>query len=339
MKKALLITTSCVLAMASSAHAGFQFTAPIEQKPQVSIAPVQGGLLPTPDQMQMPAVPAAPVVSAPMQVAPTPQIPSAPQQPTGIMSLPQPVSAPVPSAPVQNGYDMAVGFGSDLPLVTALRQIIPSDYSYVLDKNIAVGQTVSWNGGQEWPVVLENTLAQVGMTSQINDTVVNIAPNQPQIVQNVVPLPEIVQETPVVEAPQPLIQMSEPVKPVEVTPQVNAPKSIIPNTLNVVEVAEKKKVDLPPVEPVASQWMAQSGQSLQSTLEAWSNLAGVDLFWSSDYDYPLSSDVSVEGEFADAVEMLLAGFSQAKPKPMGRLHPNLPNGPAVLIVETQQDTK
>jgi len=75
---------------------------------------------------------------------------------------------------------------------------------------------------------------------------------------------------------------------------------------------------------------------LKTVLESWSNLEGVDLFWSADYDYDLIGDVNISGNFEEAVEELLKGFSDAKPKPVGRLHPNLPHGPAVLVIETSQ---
>jgi hypothetical protein len=87
-------------------------------------------------------------------------------------------------------------------------------------------------------------------------------------------------------------------------------------------------------EVTQGQWTALSGTSLKTVLEDWSNIEGVDLFWSSDYDYPLVGDVNITGTYEEAVAGLLEGFSDAKPKPVGRLHPNLPHGPAVLLVET-----
>ena len=89
-------------------------------------------------------------------------------------------------------------------------------------------------------------------------------------------------------------------------------------------------------EVTEGQWLAQSGASLKTVLESWSSLEGVDLFWSSDYDYILAGDVNINGTYEAAVKTLLEGFSQAQPKPMGRLHPNLPNGPAVLVIETRK---
>lgn len=347
MKIAFLVTTSLIVTLTTQAYAGFQFTAPVEQ-PQVSMQPAQGALLPivgNQSPQAMPAVPAAPVVHAPIpvveaatnsgtQMEPNPPhtINKAPD--TGMMSLARPMENN------QNTYGVAVGFGNDLPLVTALRQIIPSDYSYVLDKNITVGQTVSWNGGQEWPTVLNETISGLNLSSTINDKIVTISKNDAPVMAQA---PKPVNSAMVVEAPkQEPINVLPPVQPkmtMAPVPVAQAPQPIVHDSVTVVDTSNGGDVQLPQPGPIETQWMAQSGESLKTTLEAWSNIAGVDLFWSSDYDYPLSSDVSVSGEFTEAVEMLLAGFSLAQPKPVGRLHPNLPNGPAVLILETQQVTR
>ncbi len=83
-------------------------------------------------------------------------------------------------------------------------------------------------------------------------------------------------------------------------------------------------------------WSAQTGSTLRDTLIGWSERAGVQLHWASRYDYPLLSEVVVQGTFQDAVETLLAGLMEANPRPIGRLHPNNPEGPAILIVETRR---
>jgi hypothetical protein len=362
MKTKFWTAVSLITVLTTPVYAGFQFTAPVVQQPHVSIAPIKGGLLPIvqdgSEAETMPAFPSAPVVNTPMapvvQQQPQSIVNETPAAPattnTGIMSL-------SPQIPVeQNTHEIAVGFGNDLPLVTALRQIIPAHYSYVLDKNIGVGDTVSWNGGREWPVVLDNTLSQVNLISTINGNVVTISAPYAVTAKKSAHVPEIIDNTQPQQAPisvlpknQALVAKETPLRQQMISQPVidmaaanNAAqkaRSSMPQKISVVDATNKGVVELPQPQVMETQWMAQSGESLKTTLEAWSNIAGVDLFWSSDYDYPLSSDVSVSGEFQDAIEMLLAGFSQAQPKPIGRLHPNLPHGPAVLILETQQVTR
>jgi hypothetical protein len=88
------------------------------------------------------------------------------------------------------------------------------------------------------------------------------------------------------------------------------------------------------------EWDAHKGETLRQTLTEWSNQAGVSLVWSSEYDYPLQTDVRIQANYTDSVRTLLAGFSKAQPRPIGRLFKNDKVGAqAVLIVETQRLTQ
>lgn len=86
-----------------------------------------------------------------------------------------------------------------------------------------------------------------------------------------------------------------------------------------------------------SEWYARKGMTLRQVLTDWSNAAGVSLVWSSEYDYPLQTDVRIAAGYADAVKTLLAGFSKAQPRPLGRLFSNSDVGAsAVLMIQTQR---
>lgn len=87
------------------------------------------------------------------------------------------------------------------------------------------------------------------------------------------------------------------------------------------------------------EWAAMKGETLRQALTNWSQGAGVSLVWSSEYDYPLQTDVRIAASYADAVRTLLAGFSKAQPRPLGRLFDNQKSGAQpVLIIETQRLT-
>jgi hypothetical protein len=80
-------------------------------------------------------------------------------------------------------------------------------------------------------------------------------------------------------------------------------------------------------------WQAQPGESLQTILTNWSEQAGVQLFWAEGQDYQLSEPIQMHGTFPDAVAKVLEIFTASHPQPTGQLHPNDPNGPAVLIID------
>ena len=80
-------------------------------------------------------------------------------------------------------------------------------------------------------------------------------------------------------------------------------------------------------------WQAQPGESLRTVLTNWSEQAGVQLFWAEGQDYQMPAPVQMHGTFQSAITKVLESFSSAQPQPQGQLHPNYPNGPAVLIID------
>ncbi len=88
-----------------------------------------------------------------------------------------------------------------------------------------------------------------------------------------------------------------------------------------------------------SEWYGRKNMTLHEVLGEWTSRAGVSLVWSSQYDYPLQTDVRIQGALTDAVRTMLAGFSKASPRPIGRLFKNKKVGAQpVLVVETQRLT-
>lgn len=266
--------------------------------------------------------PAGMATTAPMPVAPVVTSAAASNN----------MMAPAP-APVGMGlYEMAEGFGRDLPLVMAIRQIVPAQYGFVFDQGIDTNTKVSWQGGQPWDVVLQNTLAPAGLTAKINGNVVSIGRPSTQVA-SATPLPgmggpvvmtDVVQTTTVKEMTATPVAMTTPA-PVVQMGNMGA---------GYVNAAAPGGADLMSV----TSWSAPRNSSLRNILEQWSQRAGVELYWASEYDYPIQSAVSLQGTFEEAVQTLLKGLSESKPRPMGRLHPNAPNGPAVLVIETRQNS-
>ena len=53
-------------------------------------------------------------------------------------------------------------------------------------------------------------------------------------------------------------------------------------------------------------WQAKAGENVRDTLERWSNKAGVKLDWQATNAGTVASDLSIQGTFEDAVQMLMA---------------------------------
>lgn len=95
----------------------------------------------------------------------------------------------------------------------------------------------------------------------------------------------------------------------------------------------------PPLLPGASDvWRAEPGEHLRDVIRRWASRAGVELVWSTEYDFPIQAGVSLNGSFEEAVRDLLSGFVDAKPQPFGRLHDNPNAGQRTLVVQTRGNT-
>lgn len=65
-------------------------------------------------------------------------------------------------------FDVIEGFGNDMPLALALRQIVPARYAFKFSEGVNAGKKVSWEGGKPWNDVLENALKPAGIDFVIN---------------------------------------------------------------------------------------------------------------------------------------------------------------------------
>lgn len=332
MSKKLLFTLIPALLIGGSAHAAFEWVP--SSTPQASVsAPVNTDeFVPLPEKqavmsepLPVPVAPAPVVESTQMAMANTaakePVIAWNPQTETQAQPVAMPPKAPITAQPTKpQGY--VEGFGRDIPLSIAAAQIVPSDYAVQYGQGANPDTLVSWQGGRDWKAALIDAVSTQGMKANITGTTVVIESNAPVYV-----------------APTPMLP-----QPVPVAPVTQAASDIEIETIE-PQMAAMDTALFAPIAPVASDagnnlntqvmWVAPRASTLRQVLTDWAREANVQLQWSAQYDYPLMSDVQVSGTFEDAVENILAGLVDAQPRPVARLHPNEPSGPAILVVETR----
>jgi hypothetical protein len=126
-----------------------------------------------------------------------------------------------------------------------------------------------------------------------------------------------------------------PVAPAKKVAAPPAPMSPVPVAQTSAPVAVAAAPASAPEESsvIAPAWHAVRGQTLRTTLEDWSKAAHVQLYWSTDYDYKLNSDIAYGGSFEEAIGRLFDQFAAVKPQPYGQLHKNPETG-SVLVVNT-----
>jgi hypothetical protein len=214
------------------------------------------------------------------------------------------------------------GFGKDLPLVLALRQIVPVDYAYGFASNDLAGTRIDWQGGKPWPSVLSDSLSAAGLRADISDKAVLISkmagyapitPTLETVPQNDLPVP-------VSPAPAETSE-SQPLPLTDAPTAQSAPMGAEKPVPQVIKSAASKFV-----------WTARPGATLKEVLSDWSKTAKVELDWVTPYDYPIGNAFTFKGTFEQAVDSLLGTYSRESPRPRGRLYPNLPEGPSVLMV-------
>jgi hypothetical protein len=144
--------------MKANAPAAASFGAAALPLPEPPPAP--GTPVPVPDGRH--------ALTAPGMTPPPPVSAAAALQP-----MPQAAPAPVPA---ETGFATVSGFGTDMPLVLAMRQIVPPAYAYSFDPSANPGVRVSWEGGRPWDRVLDEALAPYGMKAIIAGKAVRVVP-------------------------------------------------------------------------------------------------------------------------------------------------------------------
>lgn len=175
--------------------------------------------------------------------------------------------------------------------------------------------------------VAEPVVEQASAPVEAETTMVAAAPKTEAVAAvepaaGVVPAPEAM--------PAPSAKVEQPVAaPPVAAPPVSSPDMVAYAGSNFKPRADDK--------PVAQEtvWRAEQGQTLLQVIRAWSEKAGVQLYWDSKYDYPLQASVTLTGSYENAVRSLLQGFENAAPQPIARLHRQGNSGNKVLIIRNR----
>lgn len=215
-----------------------------------------------------------------------------------------PVTAPV-TAPHQDSVASSLvdGFGADIPLVLALRQIAPAQYAFQFQNKADAGVKISWEGnGRPWLDVLQESLRGHGLQAFVVDNRLLIAPTA--------------------AAALPLSSIAAEAQPVNVLP-AESDQIMQPQQDEKPLVILSRKIQ---------NWEARPGTTLRDVLTDWGQQGRYEIDWKTAYDYPIQNAFHFEGTVDQAIDAILSLYAQDHPKPHGKLYPNLPEGPAVLLV-------
>lgn len=206
-----------------------------------------------------------------------------------------PQQSPAMQAPAQSAhyeepahYKEVVGFGSDMPLALALRQVVPPQYSFSFGEGVNPGYRVSWEGGHPWNEVVNDMVAPLHLSMKVRGRTVFIIAGEGQR-----------------EKPQAVEMQKQSMQKTNRPAETEAKKA---SPVDSSQSASQPRI-----------WEAAQGDSLKATLEEWTGQANYDLVWDASHDYTLSSNVLINSTFDNAVKVLFAHAIDHKESPAHKL--------------------
>lgn len=242
------------------------------------------------------------------------------------------------------------GFGNDIPLSLAVKQIVPTGFIVGFGQGVNKDSKVSWRGGSDWRTVLDNMVRARNMTVSYSDSGVKIvdanaafegepssrvaaaaSPLPAQRVGGLVLMPMSQPAPMAAVAPQP---MSTPVAAPQPEPEARAAPLTAAARRTAQQAARNQQASLTP-QPVFDgvTWRARQGQTLDQVLSDWAEKAGWTLVFSSKMIYELQASADFQGDFLSVASTLVRSI-QANPRPIATFY----RGNKVVVVGNTAET-
>ena len=260
--------------------------------------------LPAPASAPEEPVPGTPVVTHPAHIPePAPAVKEAP--------LPEVPQTPAPQAPTPHKEESSKASGDSrmMPIITAVRTVIPVKWQYSIQGTELRQKQVPYPKNIPWRKALMDMATATDSTVDINAKarLVTFTPkgmsSAPALANSAAP--------------------SQPESPVVATALADAAATSksAPATTNTPETPATPQVEAAPIptspavtivaEPVSlPEWQLSQG-SLRTQLDVWANRASYQLIWNADTDLDMQSRATFRGNFVAAVTQLFEGLHAA----------------------------
>lgn len=247
------------------------------------------------------------------------QMPMAPMA----MQQPMPMAQPMPMPMMQPPQPMPAMAPPAMPTSDVVT--LPTMTQPPVSQPMSMQQSMSQPMPMAQPVMMQQPAPMMAPPAPMP---MNVAPAQTTITS-------VTQTTTSAAAPAQALPpiAAAPVAPPRAMalPEISQPA---PASAMAVTAMPKTEMDAPKSDSVGP-WRANTGRTLKQTLENWSQRANVTLRWDSEFDYPVQSNINIDGDYEAAVRGLLRGFSAAQPQPIARLYRPTAGAPGVLVVSTR----
>jgi len=247
------------------------------------------------------------------------------------------------------------GFGHNIPLAMAVKQIVPETYKVEIAPGVDPQAKVSWSGGS-WRDSLTSAAKGAGYEAKVEGDSVRIvrsgarveipeqagepevsagrvSPAKPAKVDQVEKVERVRRaalERAQAPAPRKVASARQPAPVIEeetvsgggfvMVPVRQAKAAPVAAAAPVRKGAWREVSAEPAPAPVHAAWVVREGESLQAVLRDWTEREGWKLVWNSEYSYQLSSSAKFDGDFIQATTELLKSMSTVRPLVTGSFY-------------------
>ena len=206
------------------------------------------------------------------------------------------------------------GFGKDIPLSSAARQIVPEGWTVDYGDGVDSSASVSWSSAADWQSALRSAVSKRGYSAQFGANTVVISKASEPAPR---PYAAAASEKPQKKSPPPRRTAPAPEPKADsnggggfqIRPYRGASGADEGNRM------AGKGDGFADYNAACSSagFAVNPGQMLQPVLADWAACAGWTLVWNSEYDYRIEASASFSGEFIDASTSLVQAMSEARP--------------------------
>lgn len=193
------------------------------------------------------------------------------------------LAAPASADPVR-------GFGRDVPMAAAMRQVVPDGWSVSYGVGVDSNQHVNWRGAEDWRQVVDRMATSRGLVVSY-------------------------------EAEQHTVRISRTGDPV---PRVSDPSHsarggfvMVPYRAPGSHGGDGWQSYGAGQAQSGGVWRAEKDRALRSVLAEWGERAGWQVVWNSGFEYRLEAGASFGGDFIQAAGDLLRSMQSARPAVTG----------------------
>lgn len=217
-------------------------------------------------------------------------------------------------------------FGSDIPLESAAKQIVPEGFTVDYGAGVDRATSVSWGSAPDWQSALSSAVAKKGLKAEIGSGTVVIvkAPASSARPYSSTPSKDIVQKKSGGERKsKPRPERAEPRDPparetasvggggFTIRPYRDSAKP--GQGLKDKDFADTKKDGWQKYDG-KGQFIVEEGYMLHGTLSTWAEATGWKVIWNSEHDYLIEANATFSGDFVKASSDLIKAMADARPQ-------------------------